>query len=260
MKRYSFALLTILLAGVACNIGIPNVVRGSGNTITQSFDVSGFDQVEFSTVGEVHIKQGDTESVTVETDDNIMPLLVVKVEGSKLILNSKENKNIEPRALTFTVTVKELSRVIANSSGDIFAGPIKGDSLDLLVNASGNVNLEGVEVKDFSVTSSGSGNVTVDSIDVESVHSEARASGAIQISGTATSHTVEVGGSGDVDAGDLKASTAEVTVNASGDVTVWVSDTLDVSINGSGNVKYYGDPTVTQDISASGNLTSLGEK
>lgn len=260
MKRYGFALLTILLAGVACNIGIPNLVRGSGNKITQTFDVSGFDQVELSTVGEVHIEQGDAESVTVETDDNIMPLLVVKVEGRKLILSSKENKNIDPSVLTFNVAVKELSHVIANNSGDIFAGPIKGDSLDILVNASGNVNLESVEEKDFSVTSSGSGNVKVDSLNSENVHTVASASGRVEIAGTATSHTVEVSGSGDVDAGDLQTSTAEVTDKASGDVTIWVSDTLDVSINGSGNVKYYGDPKVTQDVSGSGNVTSLGEK
>jgi putative autotransporter adhesin-like protein len=260
MKRYISALLVMLMASFACNVGIPNVVRGSGNIITETFEVSGFDQVELSTVGEVHLEQGDTESVTVETDDNIMPVLVVKVDGSKLTLSSKVNSNIDPSALTFTVTVKELSHVIANSSGDIFTGPIKGDSLDVLANASGNVNLESVEVNNFSVTAGGSGNITVDNVEVESVHSDARASGAIQIAGTATSHTVEVGGSGEIDAGDLQTSTAEVTVKASGDVTVWVSDRLDVSIHASGNVKYYGDPTVTQNISGSGNLTSLGEK
>ena len=260
MKRYLSALLMMLMASLACNVGIPNLVRGSGNIITETFEVSRFDQVELSTVGEVHIEQGDTESVTVETDDNIMALVVVKVDGSKLTLSLRENTNIDPSALTFNVTVKELSHVIALSSGDIFAGPIRGDSLDILANASGNVNLESVEVNNFSVTAGGSGNVTVDNIDVESVHSAARASGAIQIAGTATSHTVEVGGSGGVDAGDLQTSTAVVTVKASGDVTVWVSDTLDVSINGSGNVNYYGDPTITQDISGSGELTSLGEK
>ncbi len=260
MKQYSLALVAILIASLACNVGTPNTVQGSGNIITQTFDVSGIDQVELSTVGEVHIEQGDTESVTVETDDNIMPLLIVKVEGSKLALSSKENKNIEPSAITFNVTVKELSNVIANSSGDIFTGPIKGNSLDVLVNASGDVNLESVEVKDFSVTSGGSGNVTVDKVDADSVHTDARASGNIQIAGTATSHKVEVGGSGDVLAGDLQTSATEIVVQASGDVTVWVVDTLDVSISGSGNVKYYGSPAVTENTTGSGALTALGEK
>ena len=261
MKRRLFALLAILMASIACNVGIPNAVRGSGNIISQTFDVSEFDQVELGTIGEVHIEQGDTESLTIETDDNILPLLVVNVDGGKLTLNAKDNTNIEPSAtITFNVTVTEITSLNANSSGEIFVRPINGDSLEILVNASGDVNLENVEVKDFSVTSSGSGNTSVDNIDSESIHAVTSASGNVELTGNAGSLQVESGGSGDVLAGDLQTSVVEIVVEASGDVTVWAVDTLDVSISASGNVEYYGDPAVTENLNGSGNLTALGEK
>ena len=53
----------------ACNF---TAVRGSGNVVTQERQVSGFDSVALSGVGEVFITQGDKESLTVETDDNLM--------------------------------------------------------------------------------------------------------------------------------------------------------------------------------------------
>ena len=56
MKQFTFALLAIFLASAACNLGIPNSVHGSGNIVTQSFDVGGFDQIELRTIGEVYIE------------------------------------------------------------------------------------------------------------------------------------------------------------------------------------------------------------
>lgn len=73
MKRFTVILLAISLAIVACNISFPSGVQGSGNIVTQFIDVGGFDQVELTTIGNVYIEQGDTESLTIETDDNILP-------------------------------------------------------------------------------------------------------------------------------------------------------------------------------------------
>jgi predicted small secreted protein len=73
MKRLTVILLAISLAIVACNISLPSGVQGSGNIVTQSIDVGGFDQVGLTTIGNVYIEQGDTESLTIETDDNILP-------------------------------------------------------------------------------------------------------------------------------------------------------------------------------------------
>jgi hypothetical protein len=261
MKRFTVILLAISLAIVACNISFPSGVQGSGNIVTQFIDVGVFDHVGLTTIGNVYIEQGDTESLTIETDDNILPYLEAKVINDKLTLSSNDNVNLAPStAITYHVTVKNLKTVITDSSGDFFVGPYTGDQLDIFVLASGNMNLTDTKVKNLSISSNGSGIVKVENMAAEKIQVKSQASGNVEVTGTTTSLQLEASGSGDVLAGDLRSSRAEIALQASGDITLWAVDTLNVTINGSGHVEYYGTPKLTQRVNTSGALRSLGEK
>lgn len=56
-------LLAIMLTVVGCNAGI---VRGSGDLVSETRLVSGFDSIDLSGVGEVIITQGGSESLSIE--------------------------------------------------------------------------------------------------------------------------------------------------------------------------------------------------
>ena len=261
MKQLISITLALTLVSVSCNISFPNTTRGSGNIVTKSYEVNDFDQVELNTIGEVRIEQGNSPSLTIETDDNILPLLEVKVEGGNLTLGVKNDANIKPsKEIIFHIVVKTLSALTTNSSGDFYAGHIEGSTLEIFVNGSGSVSLKDVNVKDILITSNGSGNVRVDTIDADSIRTALLASGNVQLAGVAISHNVESNGSGDVIADDLKTSDTRINLQASGDVAVWVLDTLDVTLFGSGRVEYYGAPRVTQKPAGSEALLSLGDK
>ena len=261
MKQFIPITLALMLAGVSCNISSPNTIRGSENIVTKSYVVNDFEQVELNTIGDIRIEQGNSPSLTIETDDNILPLLDVKVEGGNLILGVISDANIKPtKGIIYHIVVKTLSALTTNSSGDLYAGHIKGSSLEIFVNGSGSVSLQDVEVKDFLITSKGSGNVRADTIDADSIHTVLLASGNVQLAGTAIEHFVESNGSGDVRADDLKTSNTGIDLQASGDVIVWVLDLLNVTLLGSGHIEYYGAPRITQKPAGSETLLSLGDR
>jgi len=237
-------------------------VQGSGNIVAKDFVVQGFSQVELNTIGQVYIEQGDTESLTIETDDNVLPFLEVRVENGKLILREEGNgHNFKPsETITYKVTVKNLAAVTTNSSGDITIGPIETDVFTAMVGASGDVTVDSMKAAHVSIESNGSGVVKIGNVDSETVQITARASGRVEMAGRATRLEVEVGGSGEVFVGDLQTSVTKIYHQASGAVTVWAVDTLDVTIGGSGNVAYYGNPKVTQILKGSGIIQSLGNK
>ena len=60
------------------------VVVGSGTLKSESRPVSGFTTVTLSTVGSLTIEQTGTESLTVEGDDNIVPLITTVVKNNNL--------------------------------------------------------------------------------------------------------------------------------------------------------------------------------
>ena len=75
MKQRSIwlTLIVLIAASLACAVPFDaSTVKGSGNVVTKERDVSGFDKVVVSGLGRVIVTQGDEESLTVETDDNLM--------------------------------------------------------------------------------------------------------------------------------------------------------------------------------------------
>lgn len=261
MKRSILMTTILVLAAMACTSNALNVVRGSGNVVTETYDVSGFTQVELETIGTLYIEQGAVDSLTVETDDNLLPLLIVHNGNGLLSLSDQASGQLLPTAgIIFRLTARDLRSVIANSSGNVFVGPIEADNLEVQLNASGRVEMDSVIADRFSISSTGSGDLRVDQVTADTIETKMQASGSVELAGETDFLTASIDGSGSLHAGDLRSGEAVVDVNASGSATVHAADKLDVSINGSGDVSYYGDPALTQSITASGNLRSLGAK
>ncbi len=232
-----FVLVMLLIS--ACGVA---PMFGSGKIVTETRQVSGFDKVSVSGGGDLVIIQDGTESITIETDDNLMQYLVAEVRGGTLhlYLDNQGINNFNPTRLVFTVHVKDLTGVTTSGSWDITSKKIATTSLDLNI--------------------SGSGDIAIDSLTAESLSVDISGSGEMDAAGTVTSQTIHISGSGKIRAADLKSETAQVSVSGSGNATLWVTKSLTVDISGSGNVQYYGNPETNINTSGSGSIERLGDK
>jgi hypothetical protein len=82
-----------------------------------------------------------------------------------------------------------------------------------------------------------------------------KGSGSLQASGQVGNLLLMLKGSGDARLKELKADTAKVRVDGSGDAIVNVARTLDAVVNGSGDIRYRGNATVTQVVHGSGDIS-----
>ena len=129
--------------------------RGSGSMAIESRDVSGFDQVDLSLSGTVFIAVTGTESLTVEAEDNILPLLTTEVRNSRLELGGKQS--ISPtREIVYTITVVSLEAVAVSGSGSVTATNIDADAFNVEISGSGTLIPDGAS-KSLDVSISGSG-------------------------------------------------------------------------------------------------------
>jgi hypothetical protein len=224
MKTMYRALVIALLAAVIVVTGMltgcdgvgGRVVRGSGNITTERRDVSGFTEIRVNGMGDVTLEQTGTDSLSVETDDNLLPLLETTVRDGVLRLGTKDNVNVHPsRAIRYLVTVRKLTGFGISGSGDIRATGIDSDRL----------------------------------------HGEISGSGSATLAGRADAVDLSISGSGSYDAARLACKTAKVSISGSGDATVNATDQLDASVSGSGSVRYLGDPTVRSHVSGSGSVS-----
>lgn len=238
----------LFLASVACSITINtpliNTTRGSGNVISQDRQVSDFHRVSLSGIGDLTITQGDTESLKIEAEDNLMPLIESDVRGGTLYLGFKDQprQNVLPtKSIKYTLALKTL------------------DSLE--VSGVGNAQISQLKSGNFDITTSGIGKVNIDSLTADQLHVDTSGVGGVTISnGTVPTQDIHISGTGNYQAGSLKSQKVTADISGAGSATVWASDSLSVHISGAGNVSYYGKPTISQDLSGAGRLTSLGEK
>jgi hypothetical protein len=234
----------ILTFGVAVVIGMMlacgNAVSGSGNIITENRTVSNFDKISLEGSGQLTLIQGETESLTIVAEDNILPLLESEVRDRTLYLGTKENSSfITTEPIRYTVTMIDISGLSVAGSADIVAAVVDAVNLVIDVSGSGEINIGQLTADTLTASISGSANMV--------------------IAGEIDSQDVTVSGSGDYEAGELDSNGADVTVDGSGKAVVWVNQSLTANVSGSGNIEYFGTPdTVIENIDGSGEIVSQG--
>ncbi len=204
-------LAVVVLAGCTINIG-PGV-QGSGVVITETREVSGFDEIVVFGSGEVIVTVTGTESLQIEAEDNIMPILTTDVVNGRLELGSSRSYTTT-RGITYTITAAELTKVTIEGSGDVDATGIDTDSFSVQIDGSGNVVPVGTSTE-LDVEVNGSGDVDTTGL-------------------VAAVGTVEINGSGNATVNVTNQ--LAITINGSGNVTYLGSPVVDEQINGSGNV------------------------
>ena len=262
LRLYHFLIVSFILPALACStFTVGNTVNGSGNIATKNYDINDFNGVTLAGFGDVYITQCETESLSVETDDNIFDQLDIRVRGDELTLGTKPNVSIYPtRSIIYRLTVKDLNDITLAGSGNIYSESLQSNELKVTVAGSGDIEVESLIGNRLSINLSGSGNITIKQITVLSVDTSINGSGDITLDGKANKQTINVNGSGKYIAGDLETASASISISGSGNLTLWVKDELDIRVNGSGDVSYYGRPTVDQSGNGSGKVKSLGEK
>lgn len=190
-------------------------VIGSGVVKTEARQVSGFDEVMMAGSGMLTINQTGAETLTIQADDNILPLLTSDVSGHRLVLGTKPNTSYDTRnRIIYKLSVRDLRGLFISGSGDATAIDIDTSTMTITISGSGTVRL----------------------------------------SGHAQSQNVTISGSGSYEARDFATQTANVTVTGSGDAEVNVSGELNVRITGSGTVSYTGNAAVRQTVLGSGTV------
>lgn len=174
-----------------------------------------FHALTFSGVGTLLIDQTGTESLTIEAEASILPLLRSDVVNGRLLLGPREGTSFQTnQPIVFHLTVQTLDDITDEGSGRI----------------------EGLHLQAETIT------VAV------------RGSSAVSLSGSAGAQDVTVSGSGSYDGTSLAGKRAQLRVSGSGRAIVDVSDALNVVISGSGSVRYLGNPAITQQIGGSGSI------
>jgi hypothetical protein len=298
--------LVVLPVGFLAAIRIPGIgsfgfENGSGNVIQRDIPVSNFKKVRLAGLGNLHIEQCEEESLHIEGEDNILDLLRIEVLQDELHIGFERGAVIPhlTKPLNFTLKAKTMEGITLSGAGNVDAGSLHGERLNLSISGAGDMETETLEVGDLEMKISGSGdletgaitagktNLTISgrgNIKAKALHSatlmlkisgsgnihfadlqgqkiESKISGHgdFELSGRVDEQEVHLSGAGNYKASGLASRRTQVHISGVGNADVQAEEELDAHVSGAGNVRYSGQPRVNFRTSGIGKIKQVQE-
>jgi hypothetical protein len=237
MKQLLVGVVLLLTVG-ACGISMPSVnVVGSGKTVSETREVSGFHGIDVSGGSQVDIVQGDEEGLVIEADENLIQYLESRVENGILYLGVKNDDtlaNLSFKVVKYHLKVKDLDSITLSGATDL--------DMDSLATTGLQMNL------------SGASSVTIDSLKADSLSLDSSGASDVNLSGECPDQIISIDGGGQYKASGLAGKTVRVDASGAAQLEVSASDSLDLNLSGASKVDYYGDPAVTQQTSGASEI------
>jgi hypothetical protein len=213
-------------------------MKGNGNKTSQEKNIGNFTGVSASGSMDIIVTDGQTHSLRIETDENLIDYLVVKNDNGVVHVYTKDGYNLNPKTgIKVYATAPSFSRLEVSGSGKIKSnGKIKSDGLRTEVSGSGDIILD---------------------IDTPTIEANIAGSGSATLSGATRDFSASVSGSGDIKCYNLLSEHTEIDIAGSGNAEVYASKSLDVDVSGAGDVRYKGNPSVKQNIAGAGSVRKM---
>jgi len=227
-----FIVVIFFLSG--CDQIIP--VVGNGNIIKQDRAASGFTKVEVSGSFQVLLIQGETESLTIETDENLFEHINSVVKNGELTISTRKNLH-SAKPVKIIISFKNLDEIE-------LSGAIKLTGKDTL------------RFDKFEIDGSGSSKINMD-LYCRTMIAEFSGSSEMELRGESLQSDFKISGSGVINTLEFGTDIINVDISGSGRAQVKANKKLNVQISGSGRIEYTGNPQIKQEISGSGSVNHI---
>ena len=172
MKK-TILVLTLLMLLAGCKMG---GIRGSGTRESEKKEVPAFKAIETGGAFDVEITCQKPQSVEIEADDNLLPLLETDVSDGVLHVGMKQNYHSR-KLIALRIAVPDLNRITISGAGTARVTGVKNENF--VINSTGAAKIEAKgETKAVEIRNSGAG--LIDAHELRSSKAEVNLSGAGQ--------------------------------------------------------------------------------
>ena len=216
------------------------VVSPSGRIIQNEIPLSNIHELELSNSFVAYVSfSPNEEKLVIETDDNLMSLVDVKVRNGQVDISMKNNIRLLGRATKVAyLTVHDLSRIdLSGASTVYFEDTLFTPELEAHLSGSSRIT--------------GTMNVTYLDADLSG-------SSEVNFEGHADTYRVHGSGSSRLEGLDLDVNHVDINLSGSSSMHLTVNQTLKAHLSGSSVVYYMGNGVIThQELSGSSRIIKL---
>ncbi len=230
------SILSLLMFSCNFNMNWNSGVKGNGNVVMETRTVNEpFSEIKASEGLSVYLTQGNSESITVEADENLQELILTEVKDGVLKIHCKEQIG-KASSKKVNVNFKTISGITSTSGSSVHStNVIAADNLKLKSSSGSSMKVK-VEANDLTCDSS--------------------SGSSLKVSGETVSLSADASSGSTIKAGDLKAESSEVSASSGANLTVNTSKALIAKASSGASVKYYGNPEMLDTDKSSGGSVS----
>lgn len=218
MKKYLF--LFLFLNSATLGFG-----QKSDRNSLDFPELKDFSKVSINIAAEVYIRQADSFRCRIEGNEDYLEETKATVKDGTLTIRRVEHPNWLNgiKRLTIYIDAPSFEKIDFSGAGSIVSKTkLTGDKLKLEVSGAGSANFQDVDYQHIDVELTGVGN--------------------IEIGGKAVSSTMEMSGTGNIDAFDLKADSVRCETSGVGNINCFANVDLQANVSGVGGIRYKGMP------------------
>lgn len=232
---FSVLVLALMLANLPV-LAQRNKIKGDGELVSQNRAVSGFKGINVSGGFAVEITQGNSESVRIEAQENLLSSIQTEVKNGVLHIYTSNNIT-NSKGMKAYITLKELNSVSISGGVKVTGkSTFKANSFDLDMSGGSKVQLA-IDTKKLKMDMSGASKVV--------------------LTGQADEVAMDMSGASKVDASELEAKRVRVGASGASAVKVYAKDALSIDASGATKVDYRGNPKITSTASPAAKITQM---
>jgi len=237
MKCYAATLAVFVMALLLADLPLmAQQLKGNGNLQTQTRKVSDFTGIDVSGGFTVEITQGNTESLKLEAEENLLDNIKTEVRNGVLHIYNDKSLSTN-KGMKAYITLKELNKIdISGGVKVIGNSTFKTNAMDLDMSGGSKVALA-VDTKKLTADMSGASKV--------------------ELKGRADELLMDMSGASKVEAADLEAKRVKVSASGASKVSVFAKEALDINASGASAIYYKGSPRITSETSAAARISKL---
>lgn len=135
-------LLIILLSLVAGCHGFHHNLAGSGKLQKQKREVGSFNSISAAGAFDIEIVCQEAQSIEIEGDDNVLPLITTVVSNNVLHLTNSRGYSVS-HPITIRISVPDLVAISATGAGNVDVAGLKNEKFQISANGAPTIRASG---------------------------------------------------------------------------------------------------------------------
>jgi len=239
-------------------------LTGSGNVVEETYDVDDFAAVSIESAFVGEVRHGDSWSVVVRADDNILPEVRVQVEDGTLHVGLARRILIDETELSVAITMPEIEAISTDGASSVtldgfphlpslevnvagasqLTGVAGADTLQIVADGASTVTLAGGSNR---LTLQVQGASVVELSELQATQAGLTLDGAstVTLAGEGEEVTLQASGASIADLENLPVDRATVVLAGSSEAFVTAMESIDLTAEGASELTYGGGATLT---------------